>query len=266
MRTKLNVENMQCAHCVSTINTALVKINGVYGVEANIAEKTIDLDHTPDVNIDIVSKTLKDLGYDSTLTATDGFAHKAGDWDANPMRVAIADKFVRKVMELMPIPENAVLMDFGCGTGLVGLQFAPYVKGLVMVDNSAAMLDVLRAKLESLNLDIPVEICDSELSNVKAPSVNAIVSSMAFHHLENLEEVVAQMYEKLAPGGFLAIADLVKEDGSFHDEAVPHNGFEQTDICEIMSKVGFDLSVCEIYNKLKKKDKEYPQFLIIAKK
>lgn len=258
---------MQCGSCVSTINSSLLKINGVFGIEANIAEKSIMLDHTPDVDLQQVSAELTKLGYTVELLDEDNFAHKAADWDANPMRVALAEKFVRQVLAQMPIAQEACLMDFGCGTGLVGLQFAPYVSALVMVDSSKAMLDMLQAKIDNLALSIPIELCHSGLETVKTTQVDAIVSSMAFHHLEDVQTEINSMYKLLKPDGFIAIADLVKEDGSFHgQESVPHNGFEQTDICQMLSNAGFKLHLCEIFNKINKENKEYPQFIIIAKK
>ena len=267
MKTKLNVENMQCGHCVSTINNNLLKINGVFGVEANIAEKSIMVDHTPDVSFEQVKTTLEDLGY--SAADIDAFGHKAEDWDKNTVRVELANKFVRSVMELMPIQDDMTLMDFGCGTGLVGLQFAPYVKQLVMVDNSPAMLAVLVKKVAEMELD-SVEVVGPSIKASSTDKVDAIVSQMAFHHVEDTKEVLEQMYEKLNPGGFIAIADLAKEDGSFHKEAVPHNGFDEQTLCKEMSDTGFKLHLCEIYNTIQKETeqgiREYQQFLIIAKK
>ena len=258
---------MQCAHCVSTINSNLLKINGVFGVEANIAEKNIVVDHTPDVSFSEVKSILEELGY--SASDIDTFGHKAEDWDKNDRRVAMANKFVRRVMELMPIEENMTLMDFGCGTGLVGLQFAPYVKQLVMVDNSPGMLAVLVKKVGEMELE-SVEVVGPSIKASATEKVDAIVSQMAFHHVENTDEVLQQMYDKLNPGGFIAIADLAKEDGSFHPEKVPHNGFDEQTLCKSMSNIGFQLHLCEIFNTIQKETeqglKNFQQFLIIAKK
>ena len=63
MKTSLNIENMHCAHCVSTINKALLKINGVYGVEANVADQILSIDHTENVSLEAITLQLNELGY-----------------------------------------------------------------------------------------------------------------------------------------------------------------------------------------------------------
>jgi hypothetical protein len=93
---------------------------------------------------------------------------------------------------------------------------------------------------------------------------------MAFHHIEDTASLLSKMYAKLTTGGYIAIADLVKEDGSFHDEVVPHNGFDEHELCELLNRAGFHFLLCETFNRVKKEtrkgEKEFPQFLIIAKK
>ncbi|MDR3706321.1 MAG: methyltransferase domain-containing protein [Paludibacteraceae bacterium] len=270
MKTTLNVENMQCAHCVNTINNTLLKINGVYGIEANIAAKQLVMDHTPEVDLNRVNAKLKEMGYPA-IDTTDKFEDKASGWDQNARRVAMAESFVRRVMETIPILPETRLMDFGCGTGLVGLQFAPYVKSLVMVDNSPSMLEVLKKKVADLELNSEaIEFVSPGIGDMQTSAVDVIVSSMTFHHIEDTASLLGEMYAKLTTGGYIAIADLVKEDGSFHDEEVPHNGFDEHDLCELLSKTGFQFVLCETFNRIKKEtrkgEKEFPQFLIIAKK
>lgn len=267
MKTKLYVENMQCGHCVSTINSALIQINGIFGVEANIAAKEIEIDHTSDINLSQVKERLSSLGYPTQI---DDFLGKAAEWDQNPVRVAQAEKFARRVMESVAISQDSVVMDFGCGTGLVGLQFAPYIKKLVMVDNSPSMLDVLKDKVKKLALNPDSIEITNEVSKASTEKVNLIVSLMAFHHLEKIEPVIEDFYDKLADEGYVAIADLEKEDGNFHNETVPHNGFDKQELCKKLSNAGLELKLCEVYNSIKKEtssgEKEFTQFLIIAKK
>ncbi|QZE14834.1 heavy-metal-associated domain-containing protein [Halosquirtibacter laminarini] len=63
MRTSFKVKNVSCGACVSDINTELLKVNGVYGVFANIATQSLDIDHTGDTDLKRVKQILKDLKY-----------------------------------------------------------------------------------------------------------------------------------------------------------------------------------------------------------
>ncbi len=270
MKTKFNVENMQCASCVSTINKNLLKINGVYGVEANVAEQSIQIDHTEEVNMGKINDQLNELGYPQKKNK-DHFSEKAEEWDSHPVRVAQAEIFFKKVAEIIPLNEKDKLMDFGCGTGLVGLHFLPYVKQLVMADNSPAMLSVLQKKIITQKLDpYKIELFPHDIKKLPSNELSVVVSLMTFHHLENVNTIVKQLYNKLKPGGHLAIGDLAKEDGSFHSNTVPHRGFDQQKLCEVLNKNGFQLVLCEIFNRIKKEtpigEKEFEQFIIIAKK
>ena len=42
---------------------------------------------------------------------------------------------------------------------------------------------------------------------------------MAMHHVEDTAHFLKTLYDHLNPGGFIAVADLDKEDGSFHSRA-----------------------------------------------
>ena len=267
MKTKIDVNNLACAACVHEITGELIKINGVFGVEADIAAQQLTVDHTPDVSEESIKDSLKTMGYlDSE--AEDRFAERAADWDANIARVIGAEKFARLVMESEPLTEQSSVLDFGCGTGLVGLQFAPYVGRLLMVDNSPAMLEKLTEKVEGQGIE-NVSVFQT-LDQIEAASVDGIVSLMAFHHVEDTELALNQMYECLKPNGFVVIGDLVKEDGDFHSEAVPHNGFDENLLREQFKNAGFRVTRYEIFNSITKEtvngEKTFPQFMVIAKK
>lgn len=271
MKTNLLVNNLQCAHCVSTINKELRKINGVYGIEADIANQRLVIDHTEDVSLQQVSSTLTELGYTNKINELDAFQFKAANWDSNPIRVAQAEKFFRKITEIIPLKPTDTVMDFGCGTGLVGLQFTTYVGKIIMADSSAAMLSVLQEKIASLQIDpSKFEIISDSIKEITNSKIDVVVSLMTFHHIEELELLINDLYQKIKPGGHLAIGDLAKEDGSFHEEKVAHNGFDTEIVINYLQAAGFKLIYNEIFNHLKKETttgiKEYKQFLIIAKK
>ncbi|MBN1462649.1 MAG: methyltransferase domain-containing protein [Paludibacteraceae bacterium] len=271
MKTNLLVNNLQCTHCVSTINKELRKINGVYGIEADIANQRLVIDHTEDVSLQQVSSTLTELGYPNSISKLDTFYFKAASWDSNPRRIAQAEKFFKKITEIIPLKPTDTVMDFGCGTGLVGLQFTPYVSKLIMADNSAAMLSVLKEKIAALPIEASkFEILSAPIKEFANSEIDVVVSLMTFHHIEEPELVINELYQKIKAGGYLAIGDLAKEDGSFHEEKVAHNGFDTEILINYLQAAGFKIIFNEIFNQFKKETttgiKEYKQFLIIAKK
>jgi len=164
------------------------------------------------------------------------------------------------------------VMDFGCGTGLVGLQIAPLVRSITMLDTSAHMLQELRKKLNQN--DVPshnIKVVEGDLktlsNDVPGKQFDVVFSLMALHHIENIDELLKEFQSNIKSGGLLVIGDLKHEDGSFHGgDKVAHNGFDIPTLAQRMENQGFALVSTNIYNTLLKADKEYEQFILIAQK
>ncbi|KAI9732471.1 MAG: hypothetical protein M1818_007509 [Claussenomyces sp. TS43310] len=106
---------------------------------------------------------------------------------------------------MIPGLKGAKLLDLGCGFGWVCRwareQGAEEAKGVDLSENMLAKatefpqddaISYTRANLETLEL---------------SPSTYQVVfSSLAFHYLENLPGLVAQVYRSLTPGGTLVFA------------------------------------------------------------
>jgi SAM-dependent methyltransferase len=79
---------------------------------------------------------------------TSHFDQAAPTWDDNPSRIALMKAVGEAILrQVQPTAEMDVL-DYGCGTGLVGLFLLPHVGSVTGADNSAGMLDMLRKKIE----------------------------------------------------------------------------------------------------------------------
>ena len=58
-------------------------------------------------------------------------------------------------------------------------------------------------------------------------SFDLIYTLMVLHHVGDVETIIRKFRGLLNPGGYLAIADLYSEDGSFHGEGFSgHMGFD----------------------------------------
>ena len=94
---------------------------------------------------------------------------------------------------------------------------------------------------------------------------------MALHHVADTELIINRFYKMLSPGGYLVIADLYSEDGSFHGEGFTgHNGFDVKLLKENLEKTGFTNITSEECFVMKKGRadvlREYPVFLLVAEK
>jgi hypothetical protein len=95
---------------------------------------------------------------------------------------------------------------------------------------------------------------------------------MAFHHVKDIGIVLGKLNKMLYPGGFLAIADLYREDGSFHGNGFHgHKGFDPDEFEGLLQKHGFrEIMTSHCYTIHKtiqaNEEREFPVFLITGVK
>ena len=159
------------------------------------------------------------------------------------------------------------VMDFGSGTGLLTEQIAPFVRKMTTIDISPSMNEALRAKKEQLPCELEMLEIDLVSTEVDA-TFDGIISSMTIHHVEDVQALFHTFYRLLNSGGSIALADLDKEDGTFHTEdmGVFHFGFDQQEFAAWAKKVGFDDVSIEIVSVAKKPYGDYPIFLLTGRK
>ena len=197
----------------------------------------------------------------------DTFITKASDWDS-PERISMTKKFVDELlMHVSPLSTWKAL-EIGAGTGLIGLQIEPFVSKVVFEDTSESMLNVLKQKL---NNDIKAEILHGEVFEYKQRDIDLIFSSMAFHHITNIEKTLQHLAMITKTGAWVVVGDLETEDGSFHGfEPVPHLGFDTSILSEQFRQNGFDVKSVNIYNTISKGIDSiimnYEQFILIAQR
>ncbi len=196
------------------------------------------------------------------------FDNAAKEWDANDMRTQLSNNIAKKLIEEISLTSSMHIMDFGAGTGLLSSHMASKVAKIAAVDISAGMLNELTQK-EYLK-DIVTPYCQNILHNRLEDDFDGIISAMALHHIEDTNEILTVFYEHLKEGGFLALADLDTEDGSFHsmgNEGIFHFGFEREALQKHLEAVGFtQVNFTTAYTIHKENAKSYPVFLVTAYK
>ena len=192
----------------------------------------------------------------------DTFTAKASGWDT-PERTALTKKFVDELLKNVPPQAEWKALEIGAGTGLIGLQILPYVSKVVFEDTSESMLNVLKQKLIG---DENVEILHGEVSDYKSKDIDLVFSSMAFHHIEDIEGTIQHLGRIVKLGGWVVVADLVTEDGSFHGfDTIPHKGFDTEFLSQQFGNAGFGVKTVYVYNQISKTIK-YDQFILIVQR
>ncbi len=120
----------------------------------------------------------------------------------------------RALIENSRVPQGATVVDLGCGTGTLTVwlkQQYPSAR-VIGLDADPAILEFARAKADAAAID--VEFVEGDASDIPfaTRSVDRIVSSLFFHHLQpNIKKrVLSESFRVIAEGGELHISDWGK--------------------------------------------------------
>ncbi len=193
----------------------------------------------------------------------DFFAQKAASYEQNPQRVDNVVAIGNAIKTQVTLQRDMQLLDFGSGTGLLLQQIAPLVGKITALDVSPSMNAQLRAKAPDIGCEL--EVLEQDLLQTSLNrQFDGIISSMTLHHIADIPALLREFHRLLKPGGFIALADLDLEDGSFHteDTGVFHCGFDRADIAAQAQAAGFNQVQVVDASVVQKPHGQYPVFLL----
>lgn len=204
------------------------------------------------------------------------FDNKALTWDDNPLRLQLARTISRGILNSIPRDTGHFnALEYGCGTGNLSFFLQPRVHHITLADNSKGMLDVVKQKIEQHNTPgmTPVYL-DLEKTGPypSTHSFDLIYTMLTLHHTINYKRVINKFSRALRAGGYLFIADLFEEDGTFHDKNFKgHHGFNPEELKKILYHTGFHQIEYKTIFTIEKETEEtglkkFPVFLLKAGK
>src|ERR671925_324472 len=134
-----------------------------------------------------------------------------GSWDArtyDQVSYLVQYRWGQQTLEWRKWCGNEIVMDAGCGSGLLTKQLAKQVpRGKVYaVDIDSNMIKQTKRNLKSFD---NVEIIQSSFTDVKLPrKMDVIFSNSALHWVQEHRKVFRNFWEILKPMGSNDIADI----------------------------------------------------------
>ena len=185
----------------------------------------------------------------------------------------MAKNIASAICKMVPISPEWEALDYGCGTGLVTLSIEPEVRRITGMDSSPAMLGKIREKVRELGLNnVDTVLADLEKDETPKMQVDLITSSMTLHHIADIPSLLKKLHAMLRPGGYIALADLDTEDGTFHadNSGVQHFGLDREWLKAEMAKAGFkdcgDATAYVAERDTPNGRKNFPVFLVWGRK
>ena len=200
------------------------------------------------------------------------FDAKAKEWDNDPVKLERAAAVAAAIRNRVRLSPDLSALEYGCGTGLLSFALSRELGSITLADSSAGMLAVLREKIAASGADHlrPMRL-DLTVDPLPAERYDLIYTLMTLHHVSDVDRILRDFHALLRPDGALCIADLDREDGSFHGAGFDgHHGFEREALRDRLARAGFgeiQFDTCYMMRKSQGEGaREYPVFLAVARK
>jgi cyclopropane fatty-acyl-phospholipid synthase-like methyltransferase len=200
-----------------------------------------------------------------------GFDEEAATWDDDPGHEKRQLAVAQAIKEAVPLSDGMKALDVGGGTGRLSILLADMVGAVVVTDASAGMVKVARERIDAAGLSDRLRAVQADLTTDRLDGTYDVVwSSMALHHVRDLDGLFRSVAALLVDGGRLCIADLDEDpEGAFHADRVDfdgHHGFDRKRLTEQLARAGFaDVRFVDVTTILKA-DREFGVFLCTATK
>jgi ubiquinone/menaquinone biosynthesis C-methylase UbiE len=218
----------------------------------------------------MAAKNNPNLALDVSMAETvKHFDEAAATWDEDPHRRERTQAIARGVCASIPLQPSWRILEYGCGTAGLSFLLASRVQEVVAADASPGMVDQIRRKLAACPATrIQPRVLDLMREPAPAAQFDLILLAMTLHHVPNVPELLTRLGSMLGDGGWLAIADLQTEDGSFHTPlTVPHNGFAPEAMGQIINQaIGTNSCTWRVVHEFPKNGRTYPVCLWTAQK
>lgn len=200
------------------------------------------------------------------------FDEMAATWDDDPKRVKRAVSIADRMKAALDMSQFQHALEYGSGTGLLSFALKDDLKKITLMDESGEMIKVAREKCKAAQIDHfhPLQMDLMQETFTPAEPFDLIFILLTLHHIDDTEGILSRFKDIMPPGGVLALIDLEKEDGSFHDrEFHGHLGFDRTELERKLAAVGFKPFHYEVVYEIEKGEgmdkKVYPLFLMLAR-
>ncbi len=196
------------------------------------------------------------------------FDARAREWDKDKMHIERSAAIAAELERIIPLKPSMKALEYGAGTGILSFLLKDRFSEITLMDNSLEMIKVCAEKVDYFQSQHITPLFFNLEHQILDVKFDVIYNQMVLHHIVDYQAVIKIFYSLLNPAGYLAIADLYPEDGSFHGLGVNvHLGFDPEILTEILKSEGFkNVEYKTCFEIRRESGRSYPIFLIVANK
>jgi SAM-dependent methyltransferase len=118
--------------------------------------------------------------------------------------------FFRWMFDRIQIPENACVLEIGCGTGVLWRGSAQVPSGwrVILSDMSDGMLDETRANLAGFDRSFAYSQADAQELPFQDDSFDAVIANHMLYHVPDIPRALNEVRRVLKPEGFCYAATM----------------------------------------------------------
>jgi len=167
------------------------------------------------------------------------FSSVAGQWD-RVRREMFGQRFDLVALGGL-MDEDWVAGDLGCGTGQIAETLAPFVRRVIAIESSRAMLAAARRRLGGVD---NVELRHGQLESLPLDDreLDAAIICLVLHHVPEPAAVLREAARAVRPGGRVLLIDMFRHDHVEYQQQMGHVwlGFEAAQVSDWLADAGFE--------------------------
>jgi ArsR family transcriptional regulator len=166
------------------------------------------------------------------------FSSAAGQWD-RLRREMFGERFDLQGLAAF-LDEDWTVGDLGCGTGQIAEVLAPFVRRVIAVERSRAMLRAARQRLAA-HENVELRQGELEALPIDDATLDAATLCLVLVHLPEPRAVLREAARVLVPGGRLLVIDLLEHARHEYQQQMGHVwlGFARAQIAGWLEETGF---------------------------
>ncbi|WP_041556316.1 class I SAM-dependent methyltransferase [Carnobacterium sp. 17-4] len=168
------------------------------------------------------------------------------------------------IRSLLDKNHTKTAIDFGCGTGNVGLDLLEDFESMLFVDASPAMIEQVEKKLADIDTKKASVLClDIEKDGHLPYKADTIILSLVLHHISDSHKLLTKLYDALNEDGQLLIIEMERPE-----EKASGHGIDRAVLTADLSEIGFQNIQSDIFYDAEKEndEQETSRFILSARK